>query len=337
MHAPKPWYRKFNDTWYVQLGKQQIPLAKGKAQEAEAFQRFYALMAQQDVGTLAVSSEANLASLCDLFLDWSQLHNDRQTYAWYRRFLQDFCDRHGLVTIARLRPFHVTQWVDAHAWGPSTQRAAITAIKRVLNWATAEGFIDANPLKALRKPEPQKRERVISPTEHKAILDATDAPFRLFLLALRQTGARPGEVASVTAEMTNADQGVWIFRHHKTANKVRKPRIIYLSPCMVTLTRLLMAARPQGPLFLNRRNRPWTRNAIRCRMRRLRRTLKLDGSVVAYAYRHTFATEGLANGVPIATMAELLGHADTTMLSDHYNHLCQKTDHLRQAVLRAGS
>jgi integrase len=35
---------------------------------------------------------------------------------------------------------------------------------------------------------------------------------------------------------------------------------------------------------------------------------------MAYGYRHGFATEALANGVPDAQGAALLGHAETAML-----------------------
>jgi hypothetical protein len=45
MRSPKPFFRKFNQTWYVQFGKQQIALAKGQENEHQAYQRYYELMA----------------------------------------------------------------------------------------------------------------------------------------------------------------------------------------------------------------------------------------------------------------------------------------------------
>ncbi len=99
--------------------------------------------------------------------------------------------------------------------------------------------------------------------------------------------------------------------------------------------RRLVAKHPTGPLFRNSRGKPWNRNAIRCRFRRLRKKLNLDKGVVAYAYRHTYTTAGLEGGVPIATMAELLGHTSTDMINEHYGHLDQRTAHLREAARRA--
>src|SRR3989304_1523901 len=57
MHTPKPFYRRFNDSWYVQIGKRQIQLAKGKANEEAAYRRFYQVMAQEDPTRLLASPD----------------------------------------------------------------------------------------------------------------------------------------------------------------------------------------------------------------------------------------------------------------------------------------
>jgi integrase len=93
---------------------------------------------------------------------------------------------------------------------------------------------------------------------------------------------------------------------------------------------------PRGPLFRNHIDKPWSSNAIRLRWKRLRDKLDLPKGICSYAYRHTFTTEGLERGVPVATMAELLGHQDLGMISRHYGHLAQKSQHLRAAAEQAG-
>jgi site-specific recombinase XerD len=134
------------------------------------------------------------------------------------------------------------------------------------------------------------------------MLEASDKYFRPFLQALRETGTRPGEVANVTA----ADVDLERMEHWS-----------------------------EGPLFRNKHGQPWTVNAVQLRMQRLRKELNLPSNIVAYAYRHTYTTNGLANGVSVATMAELLDHSDTKMISAHYSHLCQRLDHLHQAAQQA--
>jgi integrase len=83
------------------------------------------------------------------------------------------------------------------------------------------------------------------------------------------------------------------------------------------------------------RGKPWTRNAIRIRFRRLRKRLGLPKGVVAYTYRHSFCTDALEKGVPIATVAELMGHVDSKMVSAVYSKLSQRRQHLSDMATKA--
>jgi integrase len=333
----KPYFRESDGWWVSRFRGEYVKLARGQENEAEAKKRFHELMALEAAGTPVESAEATTAALCEAFLAWSHRENEKRTYEFYRPFLQSFVDLHGLVRVRDLKPYHVTRWFEAQpGWNQSTRRCAVTALKRALNWAVKEGYLGSNPLKEVVKPPAGHRDKVVSGQEHETITGAVrDGAFRMFLFAMRSTGCRPGEVSSVTAQQVNLDAGTWTFKRHKTVKKTHKPRVVFLTPEMVELCRQLMGKYPDGPLFRNSRGKPWNRNAIRCRFRRLRAKLNLDRGVVAYAYRHTFTTEGLEAGVPIATMAELLGHTSTKMISDHYGHLDQKGDHLREAARRA--
>ena len=53
---------------------------------------------------------------------------------------------------------------------------------------------------------------------------------------------------------------------------------------------------------------------------------------IAYGYRHGFATDALAAGVPDAHVAELLGHSSTAMLHKHYSHLATRVKVLTDAA-----
>jgi integrase len=67
-------------------------------------------------------------------------------------------------------------------------------------------------------------------------------------------------------------------------------------------------------------------------MLRLQRRLGIKAT--AYGFRHSFATDALANGVPDAHVAELLGHSGTAMLHKHYSHLTARAKALRDALGR---
>ena len=333
----KPWYRKFNDTWYVTVRGEQIPLAKGKANKAEAERAFYKLMAGDAPAQLARPQDTRVVAILDLFLDHSQRHNKPRTYEWYHSFLQDFSDQYGPLKVEDLRPFHVTRWLDAHPDWKGTRWGAVTAVKRAFNWAADEGLIAANPVKKVKKPQMRTRERFVTQEERRRILDNYPEGdcFRDFLFALEHTGCRPGEVSAVTAEHVNLDLGVWVLSEHKTESKTQEARVVILTPDMLALTKRLMQRYPEGPLFRNEDGGAWNRNAIRCRFRRVRRKLNLGGDLVAYLYRHAVATDLLESGTGIAQAAEILGHKGTEMISRHYSKLRERREHLRDQLRKA--
>lgn len=287
-----------------------------------------------------------VADLCAFFLDWSGKHNSPKTVEGHRFFLRPFVDfavegrRIGDLRVGDLRPYHVEAWLDSRPrWSRSTRRGAITSVKRVINESITQGLLEQNPLAKLKKPPCAQRERVLDDGERARLLAnyAPDDPFRDFLEALLLTGARPGEIAAIEAAQVSLDDGTWTMQRHKTRDRQAepRPRVIYLVPRMVEISRALVERHPSGPIFRNSRGKPWTRNAWRCRFRRVRVKLDLGDDVCAYGFRHGYATDALERGVPEATVAELLGHTDTKMIHRHYSKLRTRTQHLRDMAAKA--
>jgi integrase len=333
----KPWYRKFNDTWYATVRGEQVPLARGRANRAEAERAFHKLMAGDAPARPARPQDTRVVAVLDLFLDHSQRHNRPRTYEWYRSFLQGFSDLYGALRVEDLRPFHVTRWLDAHPDWKGTRWGAVTAVKRAFNWAADEGLIAASPVKKVKKPPMRARQRFVTPEERQKILDSYPEGdcFRDFLFALEHTGCRPGEVSMVTAAHVDLRNGVWVLGEHKTEGKTQAPRVVILTPEMVDLTERLMVRHPEGPLFRNGAGGPWNRNAVRCRFRRVRKKLGLGGDLVAYLYRHAVATDLLESGAGVAQAAEILGHKGTEMILRHYSKLRERREHLRDRLRKA--
>lgn len=336
----KPFFRAFDGWWYAQVRvgakRKQIKLVKGKDNEQEAYRAFCRVIADHE-GEAPKPQATTVATVCDLFLAHSEKQNKPDTFTLYRYYLQDFCETHGRRMAVELKPFHVSRWLDSHPKWKGSRANAIEAVKRAFGWATDEGLLTKNPIQGVKKPAKGRRDRIVTREERETILAAIkDRPFREFVLAMQETGCRPSEVARVTAADVNLDAGLWVLKDHKTARKTRRPRVVYLTPAMIELSRRLVAVNPEGAIFRSPRgNRPFSRNNIRCRFRRLREKLPQLAGVVAYSYRHTFATEALANGVGIAQVAELMGHTSTEMVSSVYGHLAERLSHMRDAARKA--
>ncbi len=349
MRPLKPWYRKSKGKWYVEIRGKQNPLGahpedapppkkwrNGWNAPPQIMGAFHKLMAA-DPAAIPKTDELRVCQVFDLFLDYSEKHHKPETYRGYRDFLQDFSEMYGTLLARELKPLHVTRWLDAHLGWKGSRRNAVVAVKRSFNWADTEGLLQPNPIKNVKKPPQHRRDRILTPEERREILNnIVDRQFREFVFAMTETGARPGEVRKVTAANVNLELGVWSFAEHKTVKRVGRPRVVFLTPAMVELSSKLMAAYPDGPLFRGPRGKkPFSRNAVRCRFRRLREKLPHLKGVISYTYRATYATSALEKGVGIAQVAELLGHVDTKMVSQHYSMLSQQVQHMRDMAKKA--
>lgn len=175
---------------------------------------------------------------------------------------------------------------------------------------------------------------------------------RYFMLALRETLARPQEIRAAAFEQLQSEDvdtpievalpaGRALIVQHEFKDRRRRhdttrPRVLLISR---RLGRLIVRIARQrgtwsGPIFLNNLGKAWSKNAVRCLFRRIRRRLAMPAdangeNVVAYTFRHSLATYAASKGVHGRTLADLLGHVETRT-TDRYVHL--NVGHLREAM-----
>ncbi len=273
-----------------------------------------------------------LAEVVDAFLEYARAHNRPATVAQYAWYGAKLTAELGQVPSPELRPIDITRWVGRHGWSGSHEYNGRRYAFRFLAWAAEEGLIARNPLEGLKRPRPRGRRRALAHAEYLALVRATDSDFRPLLFALRQTGARPQELRDLRWHDVRRDH--ILLWDHKT-DATRRPRVIHLGPVMQRFFQVLRRRRPHGAgdhVFLNSRGRPWTANAVRLRMKRLRDRAGLSADVCAYLLRHTFGTAAVMNGVDVATVSELLGHASTEITASVYVHLAGQVSHLQTAA-----
>jgi integrase len=288
-HHAKPFFRSGRG-WYVQLGKQQIKLCDGPENattEAAAWERYHLVMAERGTTQAAPkmlpqASGPLVAEILDKYLDWCQKHRAGRTFDWYRDHIQDFINRKPEAArqpVTDLRPFHVIEWADSHGedWSPAYRRGGIVAIQRPFNWAEELGYIDASPIKKIKKPQPQRRESHITPEGFDSIAAryVEGDPFRDLLEFAWYSGCRPQEARLIEARHVQLQAECVIIPKEEAKGK-RRPRVILLHGRALEIIQRLLALRPEGNLFLNEDGSPWKRFAIANRFDRLHLALGIE-------------------------------------------------------------
>jgi integrase len=327
MRQPKPFFRKFTNTWYVTLSGTQINLG---ADKEEAFQKYHELMAGRGRATISYRS---MAHLFDAYLSWLQQNRAEGTYDKSLHYLTLFAQHLGSgFTIASLEPTHVTQWIESKkGWSSSTGNDAVSIVQRAFNWAVKRGNLDRSPIAVIpEKPARTRRETVYSPpqwAELRALV--TDQEFGDLLDFMWATGCRPIEARTVCASHVDLQNAMAVFPPSEAKGR-KNERVIFLPDEALGICQRLCEQNLTGMLFLNTKGRPWTKDSINCRFQRLKKKLKRP--MCAYAIRHSFATEGLKSGVDSLTLAQIMGHSDTTMLAKHYAHLARNPAYLLETA-----
>lgn len=287
----------------------------------------------------------SVRTLVDSFLAWIETRNRPRTVAYYRSFLERFAAAVGDLPVAELRRHHLLSW--GRTWHE------LQSVQRLFNWAHVEmELIDRNPFATIKRPRPGRRRRVLDRKEVIRILRGGERNFRGFLLAMIETIARPQEVRSFRWSQLRWDRGtltheqalregeahfeLWEYKARDRRADPHEPRRVFISRRLGRFLCRLALRAPAGVdfIFLNSRGEPWTANAVRLRVRRLRSSCGLDADgrgekVVAYSLRHTSATNASAAGVPDRVLAEMMGHT-TTRTTARYQHI--GVEHIRRAL-----
>lgn len=356
MHYPYPYFRPNRRTWYVQIDGREHTLGKhpdnlslpekpqdGKWSPPPAImQSYHELMAGRgNPQPIPLQKQArSVVAILEEFMDKEASEKAPRTYEHYRRFLKSFrLSLPASLTIDDLAPGHVTDWLQAHkGWSSATKHGGIHAVKKAVKWGCRQWKLGPSPLEDVQAPTPTRREAVITPEQWPHVLGAcTDQQFRDLLTFMWESGARPQEAVNVEARHYDPIAKRLIFTKAESKGK-KFPRVIYLTDVAVGIVERLSKRWPQGELFRNEDDLPWTRNAIRCRFRRqrihTRVTVKVPG-ICGYAIRHSFATNALRSGVDPVTLAVLMGHVDASQIANTYQHLASDPRYLRDAAMRA--
>lgn len=288
-----------------------------------------------------------LSEIVAQFFAWADKALAPGTVREYHRHIDRFAKHVGDVDMVELKPHHLLTW--GRTWHQ------IQAVQRLTHWACVDAeLVPTNPFKRVKRPVPGQRRRVLTRAVATKILRSACPEFRVLLITMRETLARPQEVrvfaweliqwedASLSMqEALQLGQAVFVLERYKCRERManpNKPRLIPISPRLGRLLVRISRKRQElaGMIFQNTEGQAWTANAMRLQMKRIRTRLQIGPDhrgekIVCYTLRHTMGTQASACGVKDKLLAELMGHTSPRTTA-RYQHL--DVEHLQEALRR---
>jgi integrase len=341
--ATKPKYYASRGGYYVWFQGRQHLLAKGPKNDPdvkdEAERNFHDLMLTKLEPQAGDRIPAY--SVLNGYVLWAQSNRKRRTYKNRVQYLQGFSDRHGRTLVCDLTIRDAETFMDSQPrWGAASRDQFITSINAAFNWAVKRKLVKANPFKGMEKPVIRSRARTkedyITDDVLKLFLDQAGPAHRDIIMALDATGARPEELAVLTAADYHPALGILtpkVSKNERHEAKGRPPRTIYVQECLRPTIERLCREHPTGPLFRNTCGRAWSVHNLDRWFREVRERLGLTGQYTPYGLRHRFATRWLLNGGSVSKLATLLD-TSVRVIEYHYGHLDLHGEDLKRDLER---
>jgi integrase/recombinase XerD len=231
------------------------------------------------------------------------------------------------VTANDLREF--TYFLKDQGLQATSIRRNVSAIRTFFGYLIAEGVVVTDPTDRVELPKTWRRlPGVLSRDEIGKLLDAPDPADRLFwrdkalLEFAYASGVRVSELMTVKVRDVDLQEGLALVYGKGAKERIvplgraaLQALIVYLREIRPTLVR----QESQGVVFVNARGRPLTRMGVWKILQRHVKRAGIRKRVTPHTLRHSFATHLLEGGADLASVQEMLGHADiaTTQIYTH--------------------
>ena len=283
--------------------------------------------------TSSESKKHTLNDLIERFLNNPGLKS--KTSLQYTSQLQWWSEQLGTLTLSEITPDKIATKRDkllSNGYKTSSANRYVAALSSACAMASREfGWIQTNPCSKIRKlSEPRGRTRYLSDEERGLLIEACEKSgvkelFIIVVLALN-TGARKNELRWLRWSDVDLQKGTLMFQDTKN-DMIRSIPVVGRGLDILRewgkLRRLdtdlvFPGKNPENPVLFEK---SW-RNALK------------SAGIEDFRFhdlRHSAASYLAMNGVPIRTIAEILGHKTLGMVQ-RYSHL--NPEHLRSEISR---
>lgn len=241
----------------------------------------------------------------------------------------------GNRKLSDLRPGELQRYVDelvGSGMKPSTVRNTLDPLRVVCRWALKRELISDNPTTNLDVPAADgKRERIASPEEGAALIEALPSSERPLWATAMYAGLRRGELRAL--RWTDLDLASGVIRvergwddeegpiEGKTDNARRIVPIAGLLRDLLAEHRMSEGDRDPEALVFGRTDADaFVPSTIDNRAKRAWRDAELNGLTLHEA-RHTFASICIAAGLNAKAIQSYMGHSSIQITFDLYGHL----------------
>jgi len=170
----------------------------------------------------------------------------------------------------------------------------------------------------------QARIQWLTVEQARRLANACEPDFRRLIEVALLTGARYGELRRMLARDFDARSKTALVAESKSS----KPRRLPLTDEGCRLLEELTAGKaPDDFVLVKTDGTAWQKSEQHRRVHEACAAASIVPTVTFHGIRHTFASLLVTAGVPLAFVAEALGHADTRMVSKHYAHLAPNVVH----------
>ena len=194
---------------------------------------------------------------------------------------------------------------------------SVLNVGRKRGWVDGRAWADISNLKNIDPPE----DEFPTVAECRRLVRRTPKEFRPVVEATFLTGAAYQELCSMCVRDYTPNTG-----HIRVFNSKRQDRYIPLTDDGIGLFDSVTAGKGADELiFTHRDGRPWQKSEQRRPVLEANEKAKLSPSITLTRLRKTYGSLLLNAGVPLETVAQAMGHADTRITRKHYARLLQGT------------
>lgn len=190
-------------------------------------------------------------------------------------------------------------------------------------WKTVKNFNDVQA-------RADESHRYLTKTERQSLITACRTELKEFVKLLALTGARPIELQRLTAKDYNIatqEISLWSYKGNKRERRIRRIPALSLPGVLPIVQRLVEGKLPSAFLF-EQKQEFWL-SPLKAAVR----SAGLPDDVSAYSLRHSFITDAVGAGVPLATLAAVTG-TSALQIERTYGKLL--STHVEQAFAKMG-